>query len=188
MRAFGICFVLAMAALASVSRAGIIVGTGPDANPIVTAATVDLDGDGQPDIQATSMAFGSNDITSVSPATGSTLQFTDALTTGTVVNDSLTFSSTGGLREVADRFSQGGFADGDYGFRFTSGGATHYGWADLYASAGINISLPTGTAGVSHWAYESDPNTPITVGAVPEPATAALLLVTLAFFPRRRSA
>lgn len=60
--------------------------------------------------------------------------------------------------------------DGFMGFAFESGGDTHYGWATL----NIDLTLP-GTVTISEWAYETNPNTAIAMGAVPEPSSLALL-------------
>jgi hypothetical protein len=73
--------------------------------------------------------------------------------------------------------------DNYFGFRFTneSGGTLHYGWAQLSIGATIGDRTLIGLA------FESTPNTPITV--VPEPGTYALMglgLVGLALVARRR--
>lgn len=187
--------VLTVAPFTPPSRADVVTGIGPSANPGVNTASLDLDGDGQPDIQASAMfafagSFGIDD-TSVRPAPGSTLQFTGPLTTGTAVDNSLTFSSSGGVSQHAEMHVMnpslnrpGGFTDGVFGFRFTSAGATHYGWAYLFASAGLS-PYPVGTSGVGQWAYQSEPNTPISVGTVPEPASAAGLLAAAPALLRR---
>lgn len=53
------------------------------------------------------------------------------------------------------------------GFRFDNAGNTHYGWAQLDV-AGASIT-------VSRWAYESDADTAIHIGTIPEPSSFALL-------------
>jgi hypothetical protein len=63
-------------------------------------------------------------------------------------------------------------ASGYIGFDLVENGNNYYGWMfvtnPVFNDAGIYGM-------VTEWAYESDPNTPITVGAVPEPSTWALL-------------
>jgi hypothetical protein len=54
------------------------------------------------------------------------------------------------------------------GVEFDSGGANHYGWIDIYVASGAY-------AEVYGWAYESNPETSIVAGAVPEPSTMLLL-------------
>lgn len=187
MRTAGICFVVMLAAWARGSSASVIAGVGPGSNSLLspTLVTMDIDGDGVPDIAASASSQGGISFASVGagagPAPGSTLQFTDALTSGTVVSGALAFTGIG-VGEHAEFHTMdpslnqpGGTIDGDYGFRFTSGGATHYGWAHLFATA--QLLPPSAQAGIVQWAYESQPNTSITVGAVPEPMSAALLLV-----------
>ena len=65
------------------------------------------------------------------------------------------------------------------GVRFERDGAMHYGWMGIsgYANIGQEIYIHA-------WAYESQPDTSIIVGQIPEPgagllATASVLLVTL---------
>jgi hypothetical protein len=61
------------------------------------------------------------------------------------------------------------------GLRFQYGGAIHYGWME------IDSPSPDVAYGqVLGWAYETRPNTPIVIGAVPEPSAAALILLGLA--------
>jgi hypothetical protein len=67
-------------------------------------------------------------------------------------------------------YSQNG-ASGFVGVRFTIGGQAHFGWVSLTvngASTGYTITLH----GI---AYETDANTAIAAGAVPEPASLGLL-------------
>lgn len=84
-----------------------------------------------------------------------------------------------------------GQTNGYIGFDMVIAGANYYGW--MYVSAPNQDGL-AGDAGmygtITQWAYESSPNTPITVGAVPEPSTLALMGIgALAFcrFAVRRS-
>lgn len=59
------------------------------------------------------------------------------------------------------------------GFRFGEEGAWNYGW--------LHINIWGGWEGwVSGWAYETELNTPIRAGAIPEPASAVLLAGGLA--------
>jgi hypothetical protein len=53
------------------------------------------------------------------------------------------------------------------GFRFDINGSLHYGWAD--------IVIQGGDVTIARWAYESDADTAIHVGAIPEPSSLALL-------------
>ena len=61
------------------------------------------------------------------------------------------------------------FQDGSnfLGFRFDNGGSTHYGWAEIDI-AGADLTI-------TRWAYESDADTAIHVGTIPEPNGLALL-------------
>ncbi|HOQ47173.1 MAG TPA: PEP-CTERM sorting domain-containing protein [Bryobacteraceae bacterium] len=65
------------------------------------------------------------------------------------------------------------------GLRFVSGGQTYYGWVRIGASARYGLNAQA-QAIVYDWAYESTPNTAITIGIpsaaeVPEPSSFALL-------------
>jgi hypothetical protein len=55
------------------------------------------------------------------------------------------------------------------GFDLNTGGTNYYGWMQIANPA------PVVAGQVIDWAYESDANTPIEAGAVPEPSTWALL-------------
>lgn len=56
------------------------------------------------------------------------------------------------------------------GGEFDIDGATHYGWINLC----VGELGPGGE--IYGWAYESDPDTPIIAGAIPEPSTLLLPL------------
>ncbi len=74
-----------------------------------------------------------------------------------------------------------------FGFRFTGeDGLLHYGWGQL--SLGATITDPVRT--LVGYGYESVANTGLTVGAVPEPSTYALMAVGIAglLLARRRQA
>ena len=62
---------------------------------------------------------------------------------------------------------------GFLGIRFTSGGNTYFGWIGLTVFGNSN-GQPHAFQ-VSGFAYDNTPNTPIVAGAVPEPASLALL-------------
>jgi hypothetical protein len=69
----------------------------------------------------------------------------------------------------------GYFFDGIHyvGLEFESGGNFYYGWME------IDSPSPDVAYGqVLGWAYETTPNTPIPAGAVPEPSTLSLLLIS----------
>lgn len=75
-------------------------------------------------------------------------------------------------------------SSGYVGFRFGQAGNFQYGWADITVNANYSITL-------RGFAFENVPNTPISAGAVPEPATNVLLLSLgaaglLAYRARRR--
>lgn len=75
---------------------------------------------------------------------------------------------------------------GYIGLKFLdSGGELHYGWVGLNFSS-EHSATPT----IVSWAYESTPNTAIAAGAVPEPATAAIVAIAGAgaLLKRRRKA
>jgi len=76
-----------------------------------------------------------------------------------------------------------GQPSGYIGFGFMMDGANYYGWMEVTNSVSGDAGI---FANVVSWAYESDPNTPITVGAVPEPSTWALLAAGVAFLLCRR--
>lgn len=64
--------------------------------------------------------------------------------------------------------------DGYVGFRFDAGGTTtNYGWLHLTYDGATSLII-------DEWAYETDADTSIVVGAVPEPGTALLLGLGLA--------
>ena len=71
-----------------------------------------------------------------------------------------------------------GKSSGYIGFDVVDNGADYYGW--------LSVSSPANDAGIYgeivDWACETTPNTPIMVGAVPEPSTCALLLAAGGFF------
>lgn len=63
-----------------------------------------------------------------------------------------------------------GSTDAYAGVRLESGGNYYYGWLHIQ-NFGLNFGK------ISEWAYESNPNTSIFAGAVPEPSTWALFAV-----------
>lgn len=71
-----------------------------------------------------------------------------------------------------------------FGFRFIAepGGTLHYGWAQI--ALGSTVNAP-GRA-IVQYAYESDPNTPITI-PIPEPASLGLLAMGAVGLLRRRN-
>ncbi len=85
--------------------------------------------------------------------------------------------------------ASGGFFPGSLfeqkylGFRFEREGALHYGWMALsgYAFYGMEIYAYS-------WAYESEPDTALVVGQIPEPAVPALLGFGMWFWLKRTRA
>ena len=73
----------------------------------------------------------------------------------------------------------------DYvGVRFLAGGEVHYGWVEVEVPFD---GFPGGY--IKRYAWESEPNTPITAGALPEPSRTLLLLFgILPLLHRRRRA
>lgn len=70
-----------------------------------------------------------------------------------------------------------GKTDGYIGFDLVSDGQNHYGWMYITSPGAEGLTGDAGLFGnVTEWAYETSPNTPIVVGAVPEPPTWALLV------------
>ena len=165
---------LMLTALTSIGICAVILGSGPSADPGHAVSDLDLDGDGQAELEA----YSNGSAAGIRTAPGSSLQFaTDVLGPGAIIDDSLTFNPSGGGVFATTTFGNAGSANETRGFRFTSDGATHYGWATLTAHADYyGGTFPVATAMVLQWAYESEPNTPIAIGAVPEPASAAVLL------------
>ena len=66
------------------------------------------------------------------------------------------------------------------GFSFEGEEGTHYGYA-LIRDNDANASIT-----VLNWAYESEPGVPIVAGAIPEPSTLVLCLLSLIPVVRRR--
>ena len=92
-------------------------------------------------------------------------------------NRTLLFSYTGKVY-LGYLPANGGWSLGDtgyFGFKFTSSGNTHYGWAEMTLSSG---SQPWATINEA-W-YNDTPDGEVTVGVVPEPAEVGLGLGALA--------
>jgi hypothetical protein len=65
------------------------------------------------------------------------------------------------------------------GFKFTSGGQSHFGWIKLEWNGGTfgkATGIPTSITALG-WAYETTPGLAIAAGAVPEPSTGVLALL-----------
>jgi hypothetical protein len=66
---------------------------------------------------------------------------------------------------------------GNFGFKFTKGGNLHYGWGVMEIDQLKTTGLPASGQGfvITNAYYETAPGVPVTVGAVPEPSSIALL-------------
>lgn len=100
----------------------------------------------------------------------------EPLAFGTTIDAGSTFLSTpniGGGYQAPGFFGTSGY----FGFRFVNeaGGTTHYGWAQLSASAGNGFP-----AEILAYAFESTPGAALQAGVVPEPGTYAMMLAGLA--------
>lgn len=81
----------------------------------------------------------------------------------------------------------GPFGSGYLGVSFNVDGNSHYGWVQM--THNIDAESPEDEYLYVHsWAWESDPDTPIVTGAIPEPATGTLTVIgALALWQVRRS-
>ena len=99
------------------------------------------------------------------------------LAPGTIIGPSSIFNTQG---PDADLLATGQPAI--FGFRFrnemSAPFTTHYAWARV-----ILVNAQPGT--LVDYAWESQPNTPIAAGAIPEPAASALVLTVIGFGYRR---
>jgi hypothetical protein len=81
-----------------------------------------------------------------------------------------------------------GQTNGYIGFDLVENGLNYYGWMYVSSPDEDGLAGDAGTYGtITAWAYESDANTPIEAGTVPEPSTWALLATgaTLLFCRRK---
>ena len=84
--------------------------------------------------------------------------------------------------EVSGAFWPDTFLQQKYlGFRFEREGALHYGWMALSAFGSLGEEIF-----VNSWAYESEPDTALVVGQIPEPTVMAFLGFGLCCGMRRR--
>lgn len=106
------------------------------------------------------------------------------LTTSDTVGTSSNFATTANYSDnhtgaAFNQFQIG--TAGYFGFSFSPAVAapTQYGWAKITMN---NV----GTGTLHEWAYESVPGASITVGTIPEPATAGLSILALGLCLRRK--
>jgi hypothetical protein len=209
-RGFGFALVLAMNG--SVFGQGIIYVT-PNPQPYYSLGypgtfdfAIDINGDGTTDFILRSNDGGSGVNNAVLIPQGGNMiavmsSYVSDMTNGDVVGSSLSpiyqwsnaKTPIGTLAELLDPIiaEDGNFVgqtDGYIGFDLVDSGMNYYGWMYVSSPDEDGLAGDAGTYGIiTRWAYESDPNTPITVGTVPEPATWSLLSIaaSLALYRRR---
>jgi hypothetical protein len=81
-----------------------------------------------------------------------------------------------------------GQLSGYMGFDIVNNGMNYYGWMYISSPSGDGLNGDAAIYGeIVDWAYQSSPNTPIEVGAVPEPSTWGLLMLgAILFFVKRK--
>jgi hypothetical protein len=203
----GISLALTLAVIGETSFAQGIIHIVP-AQPLyysylLTSRDIDLDNDGvadfnlnSPDSLAINLTpLNNNGILSVLEPPPDIGAFIYALPAGASISPSLNpafvwfdRNSSGGSATIVASSTIGslgyfqGSTDAYAGIRFESGGNFHYGWLHIQ-NFGLNLGQ------ISEWAYESNPNTSILAGAVPEPSALALLTVAgIALLARRKRA
>ncbi len=205
---------LALMLATAFSRAlaqGIIYGTPQQpayyAAGIIVSYNLDVNGDGNPDFVLISEAgdvliqpLGNNSLITIPELPPDLGYFVAALPSGFTVGSSLDpiyqwyypntdqfgTAAIGAQEGIDNQIYTLGYFTGQTaysGFDLYYDGANHYGW--------MQIANPYGfVAGqVVDWAYESDPNTPIEAGEVPEPETWMLTVIgglTLTLVRRKR--
>ncbi len=187
----------------NVVEAGIVSAQGtPILSKPTRVTTWDVDGDSTPDF---GVDLGGGDAYLTEQNGGRIVRTTGAnfakLSAGFLVGSAMIghdFSAAPFRFEITyDRsigsISAGGFTEGVagfFGFKFTSGANTYYGWAEM-------IVVPTGDFGyeITRAYYNNTPGTTIAVGdtgaTVPEPSTCALALLAAggaAAYRRRKPA
>jgi hypothetical protein len=169
---------------AGAARADIIY-SGPEDIPIGSGGTspynLDLTGSGTTEYTFSYSATLFSEALSIDTHANSVVSTdgmnADRLTAGMLIGSSSPFASGSNLNIQSYKFPFGGQGQwgsqtGYLGFQFQFGDlTTHYGWAQLDLS-GFGS---TGSAVLVDWAYESTADAPISAGAVPEPASLALL-------------
>jgi hypothetical protein len=196
-RALGVTLILAI--LPSLARASVISGDTPVTASLLPNGDpgyglVDM-GPGMPPLLAfTHFQFGNTTRTYIAgvevegdPSAIAFQSSSSPLATGTMVDGSLRFNvqiveKSAEIQTMPPMLiSPSGTLAGNFGFRFATSGGTYYGWANVTLTAEMGAQGGFGgsaSATVNAWAWESDPNTPITVG-VPEPAGAAMSIIAV---------
>ena len=160
--------------------------------PIAAQSSLDFNGDGVNELQINFTAYDLGvDWTAIYYSLSGTAQslspIYQGLSAGTIIGpDTGDWGNlTGSVIYWSDYNGQNNTSTTDFALSsespylpvsFSLADGPHYGWARFVTDNGL--------FGFQDWAYESDPNTPIAAGAVPEPSTLALLAagaVTLLF-------
>lgn len=80
------------------------------------------------------------------------------------------------------------FSDGYIGVEFAAADGIHYGWIQYigYSHPEKGIGYPLLGGFIDSWAWETQPGVPIVAGAIPEPSTIVLVVISTVSLTQRR--
>jgi hypothetical protein len=201
-------FLLAFCVVPNATCAAIIVGyRGDDPNilepylPVPSQGELDINDDGAPDLFfATDGGLGavmqSRGVTrfisslSAPPNRGGKVQ---PVSGGSIIGDD-TSNLSGDWYSHTDNGGASGFGlsllqfeDTYIGVELEIEGNIHYGWVHYIGFSNPNVVSGRDPGGfINSWAYESEPNTPIVAGAIPEPSSIILAFMSGTILLRRK--